>query len=449
MTGLRSRFLLLALLCLAVIPPAHADKRVALVIGNSAYRSVTPLDNPRNDATLMAETLRGLGFTLVGEGAQLNLDKAAIDRAVQKFGNELLGADVGLFYYAGHGLQVRGANYLVPIDANPMRETDVDFQMLDANVVLRQMEGAGTKLNLVILDACRNNPFGGRGLRAVDRGLAIMQAPEGTLISFATQPGNVARDGTDGNSPYTKALAQTMRKPGLDVFRTFNEVGLAVASATGGMQQPWMSLSPIKGDFYFAGGAQTGNVEALPETPAAQAWAAAKDTTSVAVLEEFLRRFGDSFYAALARAKLEELKKRTQVAVVSPPTAVPTVVAPPIEQALPTRITGRWSGWHQCGGARVGTSATIYVDSAGHVSGIREFYPTPADTGHASGSFRLGGVYHPADRSISLIAGNWINQPAGYGKCDFVGKVDPSGMVITGTSPGCYPGCDNFELKRK
>src|SRR6202140_3831259 len=124
--------------------------------------------------------------------------------------------------------------------------------MVDLNLVLRQMGVSGTRLNLVILDACRNNPFGGRGLRATDGGLAQMRAPTGTLISYATQPGNVAQDGADGDSPYTKALAATIRRPGLDIFRTFNEVGLAVERATGGAQQPWTSSSPIDGNFYFA-----------------------------------------------------------------------------------------------------------------------------------------------------------------------------------------------------
>ncbi|HST29028.1 MAG TPA: caspase family protein, partial [Rudaea sp.] len=222
--------------------PAIADRRVALVIGNSAYQNVARLENPRNDALLMAATLQELGFTLIGDGAQLDLDKAGLDSAVQKFGASLQGAEVGMFYYAGHGVQVRGSNYLVPVGANPTREADVDFQMVDVSLVLRQMEGAGTRLNLVVLDACRNNPFGGRGLRATDGGLAQMRAPEGTLISFATQPGNVALDG-EGNSPYTKALAATIRKSGLDIFQTFNEVGLAVKRSTGGSQQPWVSSS--------------------------------------------------------------------------------------------------------------------------------------------------------------------------------------------------------------
>lgn len=233
--------------------PAYAERRVALVVGNSAYRNITPLDNPAYDASLIAETLKGLGFSLVGNGAQLDLDKNALDQAVQDFGRQIQGADVAMFYYAGHGVQLRGSNYLVPINANPTREADVDFQMLDVNVVMNQMQSSGTRLNLVILDACRNNPFGGRGLRSTQSGLAQMRAPEGTLISYATQPGNVALDGTDGHSPYTRALAETIRRAGLDLFETFNEVGLAVKRSTGGSQQPWVSSSPIEGKFYFAG----------------------------------------------------------------------------------------------------------------------------------------------------------------------------------------------------
>jgi len=243
---------------------ASAEKRVALVVGNSAYQNVTRLDNPRNDAALMAETLSGLGFTLVGGRAQLDLDKAALDTDVQNFGQQIQGADVALFYYAGHGVQVNGSNYLVPVGANPTREADVDFQMVDINLVLRQMQGSGTRLNLVILDACRNNPFSARGLRSADGGLAQMRAPEGTLISYATQPGSVAQDGSDGHSPYTKALATTIKQAGLDIFQTFNQVGLAVKRQTGGSQQPWVSSSPIDGAFYFAAPTSSPQVTAEP-----------------------------------------------------------------------------------------------------------------------------------------------------------------------------------------
>jgi uncharacterized caspase-like protein len=261
------KFVSLALVIFFQTASAVQASRIALVVGNSTYQNVPPLDNPKNDAKLIASTLRDLGFTLIGGGAQLDLDKAGLDSAVQKFSTQLRGAEVGLFFYAGHGVQVRGSNYLVPVGANPTREADVDFQMVDVNLVLRQMEGSGTKLNLVILDACRNNPFGGRGLRGTGGGLAQMQAPEGTLISYATQPGNVAQDGADGNSPYSKALAQTIRRGGLDIFGTFNSVGLAVKRSTGGSQQPWLSSSPIEGTFYFAGAPP--DVPAIAVTPPA------------------------------------------------------------------------------------------------------------------------------------------------------------------------------------
>jgi carboxyl-terminal processing protease len=310
--------------------PALADKRIALVVGNSNYQNITRLENPRNDATLMATTLRSLDFTLVGDGPQLDLDKAALDLAVQKFGSTLQGADVAMFYYAGHGVQIRGANYLVPVGANPTREADVDFQMVDVGMVLRQMEGSGTRLNLVVLDACRNNPFGGRGLRATDGGLAQMRAPEGTLISFATQPGNVALDG-EGNSPYTKALAATVRKSGLDIFQTFNEVGLAVKRSTGGSQQPWVSSSPIDGNFYFVAPGPPVQTPTVTGTDnAAQAWAATRDTTSLAVMDTFIQQYGDSIYGPFARARRDELKN-SQIALVKPN-------APPPRSAVP-RLT--------------------------------------------------------------------------------------------------------------
>src|SRR5258708_487216 len=265
---MRCNFVAAVLFAVFFVSPAVAEKRVALVVGNSAYQSVPRLENPRNDALLIADTLGRLGFVLIGGGAQVDLDKAQFDSVVQRFGNQLIGADVALFYYAGHGLQVRGTNYLVPVTANPTRETDVDFQMVDVALVLRQMEGAGTKLNLVILDACRNNPFGGRGLRSAYGGLAQIRAPEGTLLSYATQPGSVALDGNDGHSPYTRALVETIQMPGLDVLQAFNQVGLIVKRSTGSSQQPWVSTSPIDGSFYFSAAANSQVATAAPPTRA-------------------------------------------------------------------------------------------------------------------------------------------------------------------------------------
>jgi len=346
----------LLLLCLSLIGslgPARAEKRVALVIGNANYLHVARLDNPANDARLMADTLRKLGFALVDDRALIDVDKAAFDNAVRRFGQELQGADVGLFYYAGHGLQLRGNNYLVPVGANPTREADIDFEAVNTALVLGQMEAAGTRLNLVILDACRNNPFGGRGLRSANSGLAQMVAPEGTLISFATQPGNVALDGSGANSPFTRALAQTIQRPGLDIFRTFNEVGLAVKKTTAGAQQPWVSSSPIAGNFYFVdkpapAPQQPGASEQPPSRPAAaaslaeRAWDTTKDSTSIAVFEEFVREFGDTVYGRLARARLQELRemqddrqRRNAPAPPAPAGPVASAAAPPVAPAAP------------------------------------------------------------------------------------------------------------------
>jgi uncharacterized protein YecT (DUF1311 family) len=320
-----------AVICFPVL--AKADKRVALVIGNSAYRNVSSLDNPASDAKLLADTLRAVGFILVGGNAQLDLDKASLDRAVQAFGKQLEGADVGVFYYAGHGVQIRDTNYLVPVDANPTRELDVDFQMLDVNLVLRQMAGASTLLNIVILDACRNNPFGGRSLavgrvkeentrfRDTSSGLAQMRAPEGTLISFATQPGSVAQDGADGNSPYARALAETIRKPGLSIFETFNQVGLSVERATRGAQLPWVSSSPINGSFYFvpppsspAGGSVGGGAAPAfdPRAFELSFWESVRNSNSVLVIRSYLDRYPDGTFAPLARLRIQELQGQQQ-----------------------------------------------------------------------------------------------------------------------------------------
>ncbi len=251
----------------------HAEQvehRVALVIGDADYKHVDRLANPGNDARLIADTLKKSGFALVGGGAQLDLDKAGFDRLVQAFGKQIQGADVALFYYAGHGMQVDNTNWLVPVDANPTRQQDLDFQMIDAELVLKQMDGANTRLNILILDACRNNPFANLGTRGVASGLAQMKAPDGTMISFATQPGNVAVDGTGADGPYAAALSEAIRKPGLDIFHLFNQVGLAVKHETQGSQQPWVSSSPIDGEFYFSRTDAAADDDAAPViTPAA------------------------------------------------------------------------------------------------------------------------------------------------------------------------------------
>ncbi|MFM8330068.1 MAG: caspase family protein [Candidatus Methylumidiphilus sp.] len=239
------------------IPSAGGANRVALVVGNSHYTHVPILHNPGNDAKLIAQALRAQGFDLVGDGAMFDLDKAGLDRALKKFGDRLAqtpGA-VAVFYYSGHGLQADDRNYLLPVDANPNKPSDLRRQTVTADDVVQEMKDAGAALNVVILDACRNNPFGERGVRDTSPGLAEMrQVPKGTLIVYATQPGNVAQDGPkDGNSPFAAALGKAIGRSGLELRRTFDAVGLDVMSATRDVQQPWMSNSPLEGEFCFAG----------------------------------------------------------------------------------------------------------------------------------------------------------------------------------------------------
>src|ERR1700683_622287 len=263
-----------------------AETRVALVVGNSDYRgeNVRALANPQADARLMADALKNAGFRLVGGSAQLNLDKSAFEKALQDFGSEVQHADVGVFYYAGHGLQVDGENYLVPVDANPSRPADLGLQLLTTNLVLAQMEGV--KVSILILDACRNNPFASGRSLAIGRGRgetvlrdishqcrhAEMEAPAGTVIWFATRPGEVAEDGPEGsNSPFAKALATAIDKPGLDIYRTFDQAGQEVRRATNNRQVPWESRTPMDYTFYFLPTAASGNAIATPPPPVAQA----------------------------------------------------------------------------------------------------------------------------------------------------------------------------------
>jgi uncharacterized caspase-like protein len=255
----------------ALAMPAGAappEARIALVIGNGEYASGR-LANPANDARLMAESLRGLGFEVL---SRRDADKRTMQRAMQEFGVRLEKAGpgaVGLFYYAGHGLQVSGRNYLVPIAAQIEREGDVDIEAVPADWVIDQMRQARNRLNIVILDACRNNPFS-RGLRSVNRGLAVMDAPAGILIAYSTAPGDVAADGGGSNSPYTDALSRAMRDVHEPVEQVFKRARIAVMNTTGGKQIPW-EASSLTGDFFFTAPAPPVAAAAPAIQPAAAA----------------------------------------------------------------------------------------------------------------------------------------------------------------------------------
>jgi formylglycine-generating enzyme required for sulfatase activity len=244
-----ARTILLAAAVLASTAVCAAETRIALVIGNSEYAS-GPLPNPANDAKLMGDSLTSLGFDVI---ARRNADQITMKRAIQEFGSRLEKAGagaVGLFYYAGHGIQLNGRNYLIPTTAKIDREGDVEIEAVSADWVIEQMRYARNQLNIVILDACRNNPFT-RSMRSADHGLASMDAPAGIIIAYSTAPGSVAADGSGRDSPYTEALTRAMRDLHEPVEQVFKHVRVGVMNQTGGKQVPW-EASSLTGDFYFA-----------------------------------------------------------------------------------------------------------------------------------------------------------------------------------------------------
>ncbi len=242
--------------------PAQAERRVALVIGNGAYKA-GPLKNPPNDARDMAASLKSLGFEVI---ARENATLRQMNEAIDQFWASLKKGGVGLFFFAGHGVQVAGENYLVPVDAKIQLEKDVQYECVNAGRVLDRMEDAGNGLNIVILDACRNNPFA-RGFRSGSRGLAKMDAPTGSLIAFATAPGDIAADGESRNGLYTGHLLRHLRSPGLTIENVLKQtrIGVAAESAKLGKRQtPWESSS-LMGDFYFSGGPGNAPPPAIPQ----------------------------------------------------------------------------------------------------------------------------------------------------------------------------------------
>ena len=307
------------------------ETRIALVIGNSKYKT-SPLRNPGNDARLMARTLRGLGFEVI---ERIDASQKTMKRALTTFSRKLSKAGenaVGLFYYAGHGVQVAGRNYLIPVDANIELEGDVDIESIDANSVLRAMDQARARVNFVILDACRNNPFA-RSFRSGTRGLAQMDAPGGTLIAYATSPGDVAVDGDGVNSPYTAALTKSMQQPGVPAVLMFQDVRVAVQEATNDRQTTW-EASSLTGNFSFKPGAPEKKKEKkeiitekttpkpgpgpafLPRGSDREVvfWNSVKDSSDPADLQAYLNTYPSGTFSELAKIRRDRAKKRRQQA---------------------------------------------------------------------------------------------------------------------------------------
>lgn len=301
---------LVMLVCLGMPALAEASQqRLALIVGNGAYENIGALRNPTADARLISETLNELGFETT---MALDSDQADMKRQIAEFGRRLRAADkdaVGFFYYAGHGVQAGGRNYLLPVEARPTDVADLDLMGVEANWVLRQMESAGNRTNIIVLDACRNNPFVASN-RSLGRGLAQIDAPTGSFISYATAPGKVALDGESINSPFTTALARAMKSPGLPVEQIFKRVRVDVIKATQGGQIPWDSSSLVDDFIMHPEPAETSALAASSEQaqPIDEAelalWQRVSTTEDPDRIAMFLQIYPDSALAEQARVML-------------------------------------------------------------------------------------------------------------------------------------------------
>lgn len=295
---------------------ANSSGRIALVIGNGAYTTAPALKNPPNDARDMAATLKTLGFDV---SSGVNVSQREMKRLIREFGQKLKAGGNGLFYYAGHGVQARGRNYIIPIDAEIQSEADVEDSGVDVGLVLNYMDDAQNGLNIVILDACRTNPFA-RSFRSASDGLAQVDAPTGTLIAYATAPGRVAADGVGKNGVYTSELLKAMQVPGLPATEMFMRVRAEVMKRTGNKQVPW-EASSLVGSFYFSRSA-TPTRSGADETrinPAAielSYWETIKNSRDPEDFKAYLEKYPNGQFSGLARRR----------AVVGTPTASATGV---------------------------------------------------------------------------------------------------------------------------
>ncbi len=322
------RFLLALMVFVLPIFVANAqlqnESRLALLIGNATYKS-SPLQNPVNDVRLMEKALIEAGFTIIKAE---NASRREMQRMVRDFGERLKqSGGVGLFYFAGHGVQVKGANYLVPVDADIRTEDEVAFDSIDAQSVLEKMETAKNRINLLILDACRDNPFA-KGSRSGSTGLATMSAPSGSLVAYSTSPGSVASDGAGNNGLYTQHLAAVMRMPDMPIEEVFKRVRANVRKDSANQQTPWENTA-LEGNFYFkkspppvvatlAPAAQSA-IQAPSAAPSIMAvelayWDSIKGSNRPFELEAYIEQFPNGAFVGLAKARLRELVRELAAA---------------------------------------------------------------------------------------------------------------------------------------
>ena len=323
--------LLFAVSCLLTLAARAAEDRVALLIGNNNYGSA-PLRNAVNDARDLGDALKDLGFKVI---LRENASRKEMIDAIREFGVALEGANVALFFYAGHGMQFKDRNYLIPIDIAMGSEEDVTFFALDVQQVFDRMERARTRNNFIILDACRDNPFAS-SFKVTSAGLAQMSAPSGTLIAYATAPGALAQDGYGRNGIYTKHILNNIKVPDVPVEIMFKRVREGVERETLKKQTPWDSSS-LKGDFAFnatgdratASRASPGMSADVALTLEREFWASARESNRPEDLQAYLDKYPSGTFATLARNRLDSITRLSKATPAAPPTPAPATAPAP------------------------------------------------------------------------------------------------------------------------
>ena len=344
---------------LAAVGPAAAQERVALVVGNGAYTNAKALPNPANDAADMAAVLRELGFTVVTAS---DTSKVEFDQKIRDFARALRSAKIAAFFYAGHGMQVAGKNYAIPIDARLEGAADLAVETVDIDQIVSIMESDSNRVNLVFLDACRDNPLSrsfARNLPAtravnVGSGLNAVEAGRGTMIAFSTAPNKVALDGQGRNSPFTTALLKHIRTPGLDIAFVMRRVTADVEKSSGGSQVPWVHASLIS-DVTLAAGDSKAATTAPPLPPSIPipsndevAWDFVKGSKTVDELARFKAIFPNSKFRSEADARIAALESEQRQArpppVVAPEPPGPKRIPLASLTAEPTQL-GQYGDW--------------------------------------------------------------------------------------------------------
>jgi hypothetical protein len=406
-----------------------SQQRVALVIGNGAYAS-SPLKNPVNDARSMAQALRELGFDVI---SQENLSLNDMKRAIRAFGEKARSSSVRLFYYAGHGMQVNGENYLIPVDATFKNEYEVEYEAVNAGFVLAQLDETSKSLNIVILDACRNNPFA-RSFRSLTQGLAAINAPSGTLIAYATAPGSVASDGNAGNGLYTQELLRSMRTPGVGVEELFKQVRISVREKTQGKQTPWESSS-LTGEFYFI--SRQSQIQQTATVPTQQSfdpaamelsfWDSVKNSNEPEDFNAYLERYPNGNFSSLAKRKIQSLQAKTSQSNVGAPPA-----SKPVEQTAKSKFFT--FTLHQC--RMSGPTVVCDLSISNDENGERPLSFYRLDAGRVSKAFD--------DQGVELrMSANQIANKNSYDDATLVAGVP---VRATATFEGISPQAKNIKL---